>query len=134
APAERRRQLGLVRAIDAVSGSWYLSAYAGGPAGRADDGQDAARYLDPVGKAAQTAGISQRGTAMAVVTHAHRKQAGRHVHAHRCRPGLGMLRHVGQTLRAEEVNKRSQPGREILDGAVHLDLYRDRHARGDLAD
>jgi hypothetical protein len=36
-----------------------LSAYTGGAARRADDGQGAARYLDPVGEAAQATGIGQ---------------------------------------------------------------------------
>ena len=41
------------------SQSWDLSANAGRAAGRADDGQDAARHLDPVGETTQAAGIGQ---------------------------------------------------------------------------
>jgi hypothetical protein len=38
---------------------WDLGANAGGAAGRADDRQSAAHHLDPVGEAAQAAGIGQ---------------------------------------------------------------------------
>ena len=43
----------------AVSARWYLSVYAGGAAGRAGNGHDAARHFDPVGEPAQAAGIGQ---------------------------------------------------------------------------
>lgn len=47
-----------------ISGSWYLSPYAGRAAGWADDGQDAARHLDSVGEPAQAAGTGQRSTSV----------------------------------------------------------------------
>src|SRR5215510_12994963 len=45
-----------------------------------------------------------------------------------------MLGHIGQALRAEEIDQRPQSGTKILDRSVHVDLYRNRHARGDFAD
>ena len=83
-----------------------LGAYAGRAAGRADDGQGAARHLDPVGETTQAAGAGQGRAAAAVVADADREAAGRRVHAHRRGPGTGMLGHIGQALRAEEIGQR----------------------------